>query len=313
MSGQQLLEEHGGSIRQPFKRLSPAERLDNLTTTKDPWDDDDDFSITPSFYAEPSRSQTQNPDDNDGDASVASHRVQIDSTYKIIAQPPSTSEPAPEESKFRITKHIKAKDTAYMNKMRQRYRERIKRVEAEASLSQPTDVNNAPSSFTPTASPSDSTNTKTLTQSLSTPDAAPEESISRVRKMGFPPQSKEATVAYMERLQTSYRRELARRNASPGGIDSFHDSYLQETNVRIAMAKEELARQEARGTFDGRGVVARRVVSRRRERSPLLEQPQKERKEEGRDMKEREIEEPTQARSENIKGFLREWLDGPGP
>ena len=306
MNGQQLLEKHGGSIRKPFKRLSTAERLDNLTTKKDPWDDNDDFSITPSFYAESGRSQTQNPDDNDGDASVASHRAQIDSTNKTIAQPPSTSETAPEESKFRITKHIKGKDTAYMNKTRQRYRERIERAEAEASLSQPTDVNDAPSSFIRKVLSSDSTNTKTLTQSLSTPDAAPEEPISRVRKMGFPPQSKEATVAYMERLQTSYRRELARSSAFPDGIDSFHNFYLQETNVRIAMAKEELARQEARGTFDGRGVVARRVVARRRERSPLLEQSQKERKEEWRDMKEREIEEPTEARSENTKGFLRE-------
>jgi len=125
-NGQKLLEESGGVIR-AYKRISPADRLDNITndpisaideavtvsslrkrmssdvkTTRDSWDDDDDFSITPSFYAAPSRGQTRDPDDNDKGAPVVIDRSHIKSTNQTMAQPLSRPDVAPEGSIFRL-------------------------------------------------------------------------------------------------------------------------------------------------------------------------------------------------------------------
>lgn len=263
-NGQKLREENGGVIR-AYKRISPAGLLDNVTSSpvsgtaeastvspsgtrksfevelkKYPWDDDDGFSITPSFYAESSRSKTEDPDDNDSGASVANNQPQIKSTNKTMAQMPSIPPPAPQKSNLRITKHIvplsKGKESAYIDqmlqreKMRQRYqnRQQLTGAEAEASLGQSTDIHDPPPSLPPTVSPSDSTNDEVLAQPLSMPEADLAGSISRVRKISIPPQANQATVAYMERVDTTRRREFARSmqsrelvqgNASPGEKD----------------------------------------------------------------------------------------------
>jgi len=49
------------------------------------------------------------------------------------------------------------------------------------------------------------------------------------------------------------------------------------------------------------------------DRNLLREQQHQERERQGREIQRLKKEEPIEAKSENIKGFLRKWLDGPNP
>lgn len=278
-SGQKLREESRGKIR-AYKRLSPADFFDNITDgpvpaideavffprskgkdldvgiTKDPWDDDDDFSITPSFYVEPSRSQTQDSDNIDSGASVASTGSQTDSSSKKpMIQPPNMLEKSfPKPKQFSIRRvafsmdERTARDTNHRRQLAQSWAfygemDPSSNVILQGSEQDPNDKDGG-ISIASNQSPIKSTNN---------------------------------TTAQPPRIQ---------RNASPGKTDSPQNPFNQQIDIMRAMVKEERASEEAR---------RRSMAAREREQSLLLERPHRE----------RGIEEASQARSENMKGFLR--------
>jgi hypothetical protein len=245
----------------------------DVEPTKDAWDDDDDFSISPSFYREPRRSQIQDPDDNDGGVLVIDSQTRDNVTNETMNQPVTTQDTAPEGSNVRITREVLPQRNSEANAQviaRYQTRDRTIRAKAEQSLrTQPTDANDQPSNLTPTAPPSD--------QPV-------------VRRVNMRVPILRGREAAMEQFATSTTR------ANIGDrLSTFHAAPQEpnQSTVRWMPLKQD-----------------EKAVKERRERSnesvawkpyrAQIPEPQHD---------EPETEEPPPKRSEDIKGFLRKWLD----
>ncbi|KAI4743498.1 hypothetical protein E4T50_06097 [Aureobasidium sp. EXF-12298] len=282
---------------------------------KDAWEDDDDFSISPSFYPEPRRSQIQDTDDNDGGVSVIDSQTRGNSTNETMDLPITTQDTAPEGSSFRITKHVwqqgNTETQAQVDEWTARCqrRDRVIKEQAEQSLrTQPTDVNGQPSSLTPTAEPSDQPVVRRVNMGgpiLRGRDAAMEQFAAEKIRENIGDESSSFQAAPQEQDQSIVRRE-------PLGRKAIMQLYASRTNIGDEVSSSHAAPQEpnqstVRWTPLEQDEAA---VKERRERSndSVARKPYRAHPPEPK-YDEPETEEPPPRRSEDIKGFLRNWLD----
>lgn len=100
------------------------------------------------------------------------------------------------------------------------------------------------------------------------------------------------------------RRELARSIAFYREMDPGYNMIVQGGTYRKFTPKQDRPLEETEKGFSDRAAMEM-------DRNLLMEQQHQEREKQAREIQRLEKEEPIEAKSENIKGFLRKWLDGP--
>jgi len=264
-NGRKLLEESGGVIR-AYKRISPADRLDNITndpistideavmrkrtssdveTTRDPWDEHDDFSITLSFYVAPSRSQTRDPDDNDKGAPVVIDRSHIKPTNQTMAQPLSVPDVAPEGSVFRLRKIEYPKCASQVTAAYMKHMDPLPSVVRRVNAANKCD--------------------STTNESRKTPDQ-------------------------VETPGSNRRRELARSIAFYREMDPGYNMIVQDGTYRKFIPKQERQMEETEKGLSDRAAMGM-------DRKQLVEQQHQARERQGREIQRLEREEPIEAKS----------------
>lgn len=120
----------------------------DVELTKDVWDDDDDFSISPSFHPEPRRSQIQDPDDIDGGVSVADFQMHEDTTNETTAQPLPSDRPIVGNILLDL-ELVRIVNTRHRDIRRERanHYEQLLRSEKAAKLETRTNIGDKSSSF----------------------------------------------------------------------------------------------------------------------------------------------------------------------
>ncbi|CAD0086595.1 unnamed protein product [Aureobasidium vineae] len=96
--------DQAAHVSVPRKRKSS-----DVEPVADEWNDDDDFSISPSFYTGPRDNRTRVPDDGKEAESVTNTQQHKDEPIKTSAQPLTSSAAGREQSKLRISKHMDAR------------------------------------------------------------------------------------------------------------------------------------------------------------------------------------------------------------
>jgi hypothetical protein len=111
------LPEHNGQINRRLPRTDQPERVTqdsdsgskkrkspDAERNKGAWEEDDEFSISPSFHSEPYRSQTRDRDDDNGGVSITNTQPHNESNVSTMTEPLATRQTSPGRSKFRINK-----------------------------------------------------------------------------------------------------------------------------------------------------------------------------------------------------------------
>jgi hypothetical protein len=269
----------------PRKRKSP-----DSGPTREVWDDDDEFSISPSFHSEPRGSLIRDHDNNDGGMSITNTKSHNNSTPEATAQ--SLGEATPEVSTLRITKQVVAQSRAAARVARawdrDQMRERNPGARVQDDSAKQTGDDHTSSFITISSPPDDSLSRKVACGSMKISAAASPSDQPVFREMGsdMPPVS--------QRLYSAARfAAKADANGTLSSVTTTPQESGQPIVRRVPTGKDE------------------RLVDEKRERShdsvawkSILASPTKSRS------KESERVEPPEQKSKDIQGFLRTWLDG---
>jgi hypothetical protein len=275
----------------PRKRKSP-----DSGPTREVWDDEDEFSISPSFHLQPRGSLIRDHDDNDGGVSITNTESHNNPTPEATAQ--SFGETTPEVSTLRITKQLVAQSRAAARTARawdrDQMRERNPGARVQEDSAKQTGDDHTSSSITISSPPDDSPFRKVACDarrgSIESSAAASPSDQPVVRKMNYD------TPSVPERLYSAARfAAKADANGTPSSVTTTTPQESSHFTVRwIPTGKDESSVNEKKER--SHDSVAWKPTP---ARSPTKSRT-----------KESERVEPPEQKSKDIQGFLRTWLDG---